>query len=282
MYEDFARGVLVVRLKDLSKREEADKALRRVLACGAVYPGWLNVRVSLNAVEFQTAQYDATELLGYFRNLQALRSDPGVWAMEVDPELNRIWIGARADSVQNRLQQMIGSAGVLPAAVDLETPPPTTGVEPFTVLESAVQTTEIVDFPGVFGFTLHIRYTNQFAETRYPDQCLLPFRPYPFFLGVLARWNGSQWIEAWEPICEAILLSPRPVSPGEQQTDSVPFTGAHRLGVVPIWMLVRVTGTYRFEGRVYKSTTSSPPVLTDLAPLEERISAPFRIVRQAP
>ena len=70
--------------------------------------------------------------------LQPVRGDPGGWAVEVDPELNRIWIGLGNSSELPRIRQMVSDRAVPLAAVVLETPAPSTGGEPFAVLEQLI------------------------------------------------------------------------------------------------------------------------------------------------
>jgi hypothetical protein len=281
MFRDISRNELVVFLKDPSQQAGADEGLRKVLACGAVYPGWLNVIVSLQTVVYRSAQYTATQLLAYLSAVQALRTDPDVWAIEEDPSLNKIWIGVRSGAAQPRIQQLLAAASVPTGAVVLEVPPPTSGTEPFTILESVVATGELTQLPGVFEFRMHVRYVNQSGGTRYPGRCVSPdpMTFYTLFEYVLTRWDGNAWVLAHEPICEAVAVQPQPVQPGQQETDSIPGIGSHRVNTQPFWLPWRVTGNYRFEGLVYRSTTPNPPFLTDLVALEERVSAPFRVVR---
>lgn len=278
LFEDLPSHRLVARIKDLAQQSAATDSLSRVLFCGAAYPGWLNVLISLDVVEIRQGQYSATELLSYLVALETLRTDQAVWAMEIDPEANRIWIGLRSASELSRIQQAVAARSVPSGALTIEVPPPTTGAESFEIVESTIQVTETIGGLGVFSFPMHARFTNRFSETRYPDQCEDP-SPRVYFGYVLMKWDGSQWIQTFEPICRAVHLAPRPVAPGQQQTDSILVVASRRLNAQPFWLSARVTGTYRLEGRVYKSTTPSPPFVTDLAPLEERVSAPFRLIR---
>jgi len=281
LFEDLTSRTLVARLKDMSQRQTAQDVLRQVLTCGAVYPGWLDVFVSTDMIEFRQGQYDAIELHSYLGTLDELRTDPDVWGLELDPELNRIWIGINSPTALSRIQARVSAVSVPIAAVAIEAPPPSvsTGAA-FQVLEPAVLVQENPQVSGIFSFNVHLRYTNQFLGTRYPDQCVSPDLSvfYSYFLFTVARWDGTHWVPSIIPICRAILLQPRPVAAGQQQTDSIPIVASRRLSAIPFWHAARLTGYYRFEVPVYLSTTSTPPFVTDLAPLEQRVSAPFRVI----
>jgi hypothetical protein len=281
LFEDLTNRTLVVRLKDMSQRHAAQDVLTQVLTCGAVYPGWLNVFVSIDVIEFRQGQYDGIELLSHFGSLADIRSDADVWGMEVDPEFNRIWIGISNSAALGRIQARVSAVSVPIGAVIIEAPPPSVSMgAAFEVLEPVVLVQEAPQVPGIFSFNVHLRYTNHFQETRYPDQCVSPDLTvfYSYFLFTVARWDGTQWIPSITPICRAILLQPRPVTSGQQQTDSIPIVASRRLSAIPFWHGARRTGYYRFEVPVYLSTTSTPPFVTGLAPLEQRLSAPFRII----
>jgi hypothetical protein len=279
LFEDLNSRTLVARLKDMSQRQAAQDVLTQVLTCGAVYPGWLNVFVSIDVIEFRQGQYDGIELLSHFEALADFRTDPDVWGMELDPELNRIWVGIDDPGALSRIQARVSAVSVPLGAVAIEAPPPSTGAG-FEVLEPAVLVQENPQVTGIFSFNVHLRYTNQFQGTRYPDQCVSPDLSvfYSYFLFTVARWDGTQWVPSIIPICRAILLQPRPVAPGQQQTDSIPIVVSRRLSAGPFWHAARLTGYYRFEVPVYLSTTSTPPFVTGLAPLEQRVSAPFRVI----
>lgn len=282
LFQDFGfTNNLVIYLQDLSKTDLAEAALRRLLNCGAAYPGWINRLVRTDVIQDRQGQYTASQLLSYSIALSPLRGDPEVWGLEVDPEINRIWIGLRAVAALPRIQQAVASAAVPSGAVSIEVPPPVTGTEPFTVLDAVVITTPHDTANGVFYGTARVQYTNRYAETRYPDNCISGDGEYVSFLYRIEKWDGRAWKGIHDPICLAIALQPSPVLPGESRTDSVPFVGVRRLMAAPLWKTARITGTYRFVGTVYLSTTPNPPYLINPAP-EEQNSTPFRMVHNLP
>ena len=270
---------LVVFLKDPARVADARPAIQLVLECDGAYPGWLGERVDADVIECRQGEFTAEELLGYLRALEPLLNDPDVWAMESDSERNRVWLGLRQSTSRSRIEAMISQAGVPASAVLIEDPPPPIAGAAFEVLEETVHTRPFLGTAlGLFEFHMHVRYTNAFPETRYPYPCVLPLSSHLFFEFVLTKWNGSEWTRAFKPICELVAHLPRPVAPGAQQTDSVPVAAGRRLNTLPIWETTRITGTYRFEGVVFLTTIPSPPFVANSAPLEQRISSPFRIV----
>jgi hypothetical protein len=271
----------VIYLKDSSKKNSAEQALLQILNCNAVYPGWLGHLIKTDVIDVRQGSYSATELLSYSHSLGQLRNDPDVWGIEVDPEADKVWIGLRAAAALSRIQQAVTTAGVPIGAVSIESPPPVTGSEPFTVLETDVPTIAHQTDNGVFLAAVHLRYTNHFGETRYPDNCITVDGSQVSFLYRIEKWDGQAWRKVHDPICLSIALAPRPIAPGESRTDSVPFVGVRRLMAVPVWRVARITGTYRFVGTVYLSTTPLPPYLSNPAP-EAQNSTPFRIVNSLP
>ena len=282
LFQDFrSSNDLVIYLKDPSKRNSAEQALLQLLTCDVVYPGWFSHLIKADVIDVRQGQYSATELLGYFHSLGQVRTDPDVWAVEVDPETDKVWIGLRSAAALSRIQQVVATIGVPAGAVSIESPPPVTGSEPFTVLDTDVPTTPHPTDNGVFRAATRLKYSNHFGETRYPDNCTTADGSQVTFLYRIEKWNGQAWRRIYDPICATIALFPRPVAPGESRTDSLPFVGVRRLLGAPVWGAARITGTYRFVGTVYLSTTPLPPYLTNPAP-EEQNSTPFRIVNGLP
>lgn len=277
-------GHLVVFLKDLSVADASRNGLNQVMACNGSYPGWLGVRVTPLNVEFRQGQYDGTELLGFLRKLEQLRNDPDVWAMQEDPETNRIWIGIGSGIARIRIEAAVAATGVPARAVTIEPPPPESGPQPFVVQNAPVLDNSISAGDGLFSFSLRVRYTNLQSTTRYPDWCLSadPDVFVRYFLYTIERWDGLAWKEVYTPVCDLVLFAPRSIRPGETQTDSVPVNVSRQVNTGPVWRTARLTGTYRFVGRVYRSTTSVPPFLSDPAPIAEQVSSPFRIVTSSP
>jgi hypothetical protein len=272
-------SVLVVFLKDPTKAATAKVGIRLLLACGGAYPGWLGNRVSTDSIEIHKALYSATQLFNYLRSLESVRADPDVWAMEQDTELNRIWLGIQTPSAKDRIRASIAQALVPADAVVIEDPPVRNGTEAFEVLEGIVHTyAPPGSLTGLFYLDLHVRYTNEFPQTRYPYPCVYALSSYLFFEFRLARWNGSDWVPVFAPICNLVDHDPRPVAPGAQETDSVPVPASRRVNSLPVWSSTRITGNYRFEGVVFLSTIPSSPFVSNPAPIGERISAPFRII----
>jgi hypothetical protein len=281
------RSVKVVAFfKDLSLSDGARGGLGDLLACGGAYPGWVGPLVpdSHRNISLRQGQYTGTELLSYLRTLGFLKQDPAVWALEVDPETNRIWIGLLDGSQMARIQQAIAARSVPLGATTIEPPAPSTGTEPFVVLNSPVSTGSVSEPFGTMFFSLRVRYTNRQVGTRYPDWCVDPdFDQFTtYFDHTIEKWDGSQWRLVKQPFCVMVLQAPRAVGPGEMATDSVPVAASRRLNTQPFWFTGRLTGTYRFVGKVYMSTSSSPPFITNLAPLEEQVSAPFRLINTLP
>lgn len=281
LYQDFAQQQIVVYLKDLSKATEARVALRDVLLCDGAYPGWANQLVTPGQMIFRSGSYTGTELYGYLQALQAVRSDPGVWGIEVDPEANRIWIGLRNQNDLSRIQQSVAAVSVPSAAVTLEVPPLPDGTEQFEVLDAPVVTQAHLTI-GALQFAMHVRFSNLQPSPRYPERCAEGFDPHSFFRFVLDRWDGTQWKRAYVPVCSLTAFLPPTVMPGNTQTDSVPGAASRRLNSIPLWQTVRITGTYRLQGFVYTSVTPNPPFLGTLAPEGEHFSVPFRILHPLP
>lgn len=277
LYENLESERLVVTLKNPAQSGPAEAALRALLNCGGAYPGWADELVTPSTMGFRSAEWTGTELLAYLRALQPVRSDPAVWAMEIDPELNRIWIGLRSAGDIARMRQSVTDLAVPLGAIVLEPPPPATGVEPFAVLEDPMPTQTDPKL-GVFGLSFHVRYINTFSEPRYLDRCPDSFSPHTNVRYFLERWDGTEWKLAFAPICELTALRPTALNPSEAHTDSVGNTAVRRLKAIPIWRTVRITGTYRLLGSVYLTETADPPYVADPAPEAERRSAPFRIL----
>lgn len=287
LYQDIGNSprTVVAFFKDVSAPGELVADLRKLLLCGGAYPGWAGqlLRTDFDAITIRQGQYTGTELLSYLRALEPLRSDPDVWAMEIDPQINRLWIGLTISSSSNRIQQAVLAHSVPSGAVLLEAPPPTTGTEQFEILNSPVEAIDAGAF-GVLFFPLQVRFTNRQASTRYPDWCIdqdqQTFTKY--FGHTIQQWDGTQWKEVKSPVCVLVLIAPRAIGPGQSATDSVPVVGSRRLNGIPWWRTARTTGTYRFVGKIYRSTTPNPAggpdFVSDLAPMEEQVSAAFRVV----
>ncbi len=276
-------GILVAYFKDTSD-PALKNSVQTLLRCGAVYPGWAGVLVTtdLGTIAIRKGQYTATELLSYYRALESLKVDTSVWGLEVDPEANRVWIGITNHSQLVRIEQAVSTRDVPLAAVSIESPPPSTGLEQFEVLDTALTTRSGENF-GTIVMVVNVRFTNRQASTRYPDWCV---GPWPYFLYTLEKWNGSEWRFVRGFVCVAVQLPPRAVLPGQSVIDSVQMQGARKLNTIPEWLTARITGTYRIVGRVYTSTTPDPsggnPILSDPAPPDEQVSAPFRVTNTLP
>jgi hypothetical protein len=277
---------LVAYFRDVSLAAEARRDLRDLLACGGAYPGWASqlLQGSIENIAVRQGLYTGSELLSYLRALGQLTTDPDVWAVELDPETNRVWIGLLGGSGIVRIQQAVTAKAVPLGATVIEAPPTVTNTEPFEVLNSPVSTTGESDPFGTLFFSLRVRYSNRQASPRYPDWCVDPdldlFTAY--FLHIIEKWDGAQWKEVRRPLCNLVLLAPRSVNPGETATDSVPVAASRRLNTRPYWQTARITGTYRFVGKVYMSMTTTPPFVAELAPPEEQVSAPFRLINTLP
>lgn len=281
-----SNGFMVAFYKDTSFTDEKKTTLRRVLLCQGAYPGWAGrfLTTELFQIAVRIGQYTATELLTYLNRLEPLTRDPSVWALEVDPEKNRVWIGLAENSQRARIEQLVSTQAVPLEAVIIEGPPPTSGSEQFEPLMEMVETVSSIEDLGTFGFAIKFRFTNRQNSLRYPDWCVDPDPDHftAYFAYVLEKWDGTQWRFVKGTPCVSILLPPRTVTPGESVTDSIPVAAARRLNAFPAWLTARITGTYRLVGRVYTSTTPDPGAhVTDPAPAEEQVSKPFRIVNRA-
>lgn len=283
LYQDIGHG-LVAYFKgpvDFSVKQE----LVKLLQCGGAYPGWAGVLVATDAAAVTVLQgrYSAIELLSWLRALEPLKADPVVWGLEVDQEANRIWLGITDADQLGRIQQAVAARPIAFAAVQIEVPPPTTGLEQFEILDPLL-TPSNAPAQGTFSFQPRVRFTNRQSSTRYPDWC--GGVEWSFFLGTIEKWYGAGWRPVSGFVCTAILLPPRAVQPGESVTDVIPVVGVRRLSGGPAWLTARITGTYRFVGRVYAATMANPaggtPLLTDLAPQQEQISTPFRLINTLP
>lgn len=278
LHQNYAAGTLIIHLTDLTKRVEAESTLRYILTCGAVYPGWVGTRIAPASITSVQGQFTATELMGWAQSLSGLRSNPGVFGVVIDPEINRIWIGLDQAAARVEIEQAVAGASVPLAAVTIESPPPSAPQAAFQILTSPVAFGET---DGVYSFHLSVQYRNPTADNRYPDWCVEVFSNplFAYFLYSVERWEGGAWSRVFDPFCELVALAPREVVPGEQVTDSVPVTAVHRVNAQPVWRKWRVVGTYRLVGRVYRVRTQTPPFVADEAPVEERVSAPFRLIR---
>lgn len=282
-------GNLVAYFKDVSASSQLRTDLRKLLVCGGIYPGWADelVETDLDSITVRQGLYTGSELLSYLRALEPLRSDPDVWAMEIDPTANRVWIGLANASASSRIQQAVQARAVPSPAVHVEVPPPTNGDEQFEILNSPVRTVDAGLF-GVLFFPLRVRFTNRQTSARYPDWCINqdPQALTKYFGHTIQQWDGSKWNDVEEPFCVLVLLTPRPVAPGESATDSVPVVGSRRLRGIPYWRTARITGTYRLVGKVFRSTTPNPSggpaFVSDPAPPNEQFSVPFRVINTLP
>jgi len=281
LFQDFGPGSLIVYLQNLAKSDSARFVIRRLLNCGGAYPGWANQLIDPNSIQFREGKYTGSQLLSYLSALDQLKNDPAVWAMEVDPETNKIWIGLRSSGEIARVNLAVTAAGVPNDAVQIEVPPSATGFEPFQVLDSTVTTvlkvSTKVSAYGVFLADARVAYTNHFSETRYPDYCVTVDGSRVSFQYRIEKWDGQNWRNIHNPICLAIGLEPDPIQPGESRTDTIPFVGVRRLNAQPLWLTARITGYYRFVGKVYLSAIPGTRSLTNPAP-EAQISTPFRIL----
>lgn len=283
LYQDIGFGLVAYFKESVSFEVKQD--LASLLHCGGAYPGWEGVLVIADPTGFivRQGQYTASELLSWLQALEPLKADPAVWGIEVDPETNRIWLGITDAAELGRLQQTAAARAVPLAAVRIEAPPPSTGLEQFGVLDPNF-TPQAGDEPGTMYFWLPMQFTNRQDATRYPDWCV--GGDWIGFLGSLEKWDGTEWKFVNSYVCRAVLLPPRAVEPGDAVTDTVLIGGARRLNTGPVWRTARISGTYRFVGIVYTATTPHPisgiPILANLAPREEQLSAPFRIKNVLP
>lgn len=282
LFQDFGNtNRLVIHLQQMVKSDSAVTVIRRLLTCGGAYPGWSNQLVDVSNPLFQAGQYTASQLLAYRSTLQPLQNDPAVWAIEIDPETNKVWIGLRSGTESSRIGQAVTTQGVPMEAVEIEAPPLVSGSEPFQVLDSVIVPTPHSTDNGVFLAEARVTYTNRFSETRYPDNCTTIDGSRVSFLYRIERWDGQTWRNIYDPICRSVALLPRPIEPGQSRTDTIPFVGVRRLRSVPLWRTARITGYYRFVGTVFLSTTPNPPFLANPAP-EAQNSTPFRIRNSLP
>ena len=272
-----AAGPLVVLLKEPELASEAVGLVKAVLACGSAYPGWLDVMLDTTNIQVHAAQFDASELLAWLRALEPLREHPGVWALDLDVARNRIWIGLEDQDDREDVALAVAQVSVPLSAVLLEAPPPADEDVPFEILEDNV-TVSPRALLGRFDGLMHARYVNRTQAPRYPGPCVIPVVQLVHFDFALAQWDGEAWVPVFRTLCALVALPPQPVEPGGERTDSIPFAFARGVRAAPKWATARITGTYRFEGLVYRATTAEVPYLADLAPLEERVSAPFRVV----
>jgi len=293
LYQQFSEGAagsVVAYFKDPTSKADLRQALLDLLVCGGAYPGWAGelVQADYEMIQIQAGQYSADELLAFLEALAPLKSDPDVWAVDVDPQLNRVWIGLSLSAASGRVAGLVTSLGVPSAAVVLETPPPTTGDEQFEVISPLPAATVDGGIAGLFYFPLRVRFTNHQSATRYPDWCVNPDPETltAYFNYKLQQWNGSVWNDIVSPVCELVLLPPRPVAPGQSVVDSIPVTGSRRLKTIPWWRTARITGTYRLVGSVYMSTVPNPnggpASVADPAPSTEQVSRPFRLSNGLP
>jgi hypothetical protein len=112
-------SVLHVNLVDLSKRQQAQAALKTELR-GEFGPGAATgqrASVELDRIVFHQGRYDYVQLTGWYARLPASLGYEGVTSTDIDERQNRIRIGVRDDGNAERVRRRIPDLGIPPEAV---------------------------------------------------------------------------------------------------------------------------------------------------------------------
>jgi hypothetical protein len=111
--------VLHVNLVDLSKREQAQSALKVELR-GELGPGAATgqrASVDLDGIVFHQGRYDYVQLTGWYARLPAALGYEGITSTDIDERRNRIRIGVRDAATANRVRRRIRELGIPSGAV---------------------------------------------------------------------------------------------------------------------------------------------------------------------
>jgi len=111
--------VLHVNLVDLSKREQAQSALKVELQ-GEFGPGAATgqrASVDLDRIVFHQGRYDYVQLTGWYARLPAALGYQGITSTDIDERRNRIRIGVRDAATANRVRRRIRKLGIPSGAV---------------------------------------------------------------------------------------------------------------------------------------------------------------------
>lgn len=279
LYQDLVRGVLVVGLVNIGESADALKALTELLQCYAIYPGWLGTRLSLGVVDVRRADFRGDSLWTWAARVQGLGPSSGIWSTEVDPLMNRIWIGVDDMDLVNEIRDRIDAAAVPLGAVVIEPPPlPDLPPGPLRVLASII----LVEDRPSFGwaFDVPLEHANTEAFPVYQDRCVIPgtqpLRSEPQYR--LEKWDGTRWRTIFRPVCEAILVKP-PVSvpAAGARRDTANVLATYRLQAQPVWDNSRIAGYYRLVVPLFRSAGGEPPLLMDPFPDEYGRTPYFRL-----
>ena len=119
--------------------------------------------------------------------------------------------------------------------------------------------------------SMRVSYTNPTGSTTYLPKCGKE-KPVP----VLQKLDGTEWINAWGPVCQSILVPPIRVEPGKTYTQAVVLRSSLYPNMYPRFSVNEISGTYRLLYRIYE-TVESRRYGNDMVPLAARISNTFQI-----
>lgn len=278
LYQDRARNILMVTLKDVSQQEPALVRLGALMGCDAIYPGWLNRQVTFATVEVRPGDFTGRELAEARAAAAGAGQDPGVLAAEFDPESNRIWLGAVDQAAADRITARMAAAGVPATRLRIE-------LEPADTVAAITPVTNPVtgaDFATGFFFRIPILHRNTSGSPVYQGRCIVPgsrpLRHFPLF--TLEKWTGTDWREVYWPVCEAIILGEVVTAPPQGvRADTVEVVVNTRLNAFPTWNNPRTAGFYRLVVPLYRSATGFPPILGDPLPAAAGTSPHFVLRR---
>jgi len=129
---------------------------------------------------------------------------------------------------------------------------------------------------GVTTLTIGFRYTNPTNGETYLSGCRGVHPPW------LEKWEGGRWVLAYSPTALHCLDEPVVVPAGGTFDYALEVWAAPRgSNTYPQLEVAEIAGTYRLVWRVFETWTahSGTPGLGREAPLAQRVSNTFRIVR---
>ena len=275
LFMDFRRSVLTVALVDLAQQGRAAATIDSLITCGAIYPGRLGTSLAINNKEFRQVRHTAQELRSWL-GLVRSRAPGRTWALEIDPIANHVWAGTLGLAASDTIGRLADSLRIPETGLVIEAPPADSAAGAFRVAARDIVVTTVADIG--FYFSPVIWHLNEGFSRVFQDRCPIPGqrgRSEP--LVRLEKWEPAGWRVVYRPICNAVIINPVSVGPGESRTDTVSVTAVTRLNSEPVWNNVRVAGTYRFVVPLFQAAVGVPPQLVDPLPDSSGRSQTFRL-----
>lgn len=276
LFMDIQQSVLIVALVDISQQGPAAATLDTLIACGAVYPGRLGTTLAIGNKEFRPVTHTAQELrvwLGQVRD----RATGRIWALEIDPIANHVWVGVSGQSDGEEVLRVADSLRIPRTGLRVEAPPTDSVAGAFRLAIRDIVVTRVPELG--YYFLPVLTQLNDGLSAVFQDRCSIsgqPGRSEP--LVRLEKWEEGGWRVVFRPICVAVLLlNPISVPPGGSRVDTVSITAVTRLNSRPVWNNVRIAGTYRLVVPLFRSSVGFPPQLADPLPDSAGRSQTFRL-----